>query len=131
MKNWSGSAAICINDYQQVLMVRGKDSDMWAVPSGGMEEGETPEQCCIREVKEETGYTVEILQSLFIKHTDINKIQVKTHYFLVQAIGNSQGIQDPDKIIEEKSWKSLAEIQTLKHMYPEDLQTLELLLKEV
>lgn len=129
MKNWSGSAAICINDYQQVLMVRGKDSDMWAVPSGGMEEGETPEQCCIREVKEETGYTVKILQPLFIKHTDINEIQVKTHYFLVQAIGNSQGIQDPDKIIEEKAWKSLAEIQTLKH--PEDLQTLESLLKEV
>lgn len=128
MEKWSGSAAICINEYQQVLMVRSKDADLWAVPSGGMEAEETPEQCCIREVKEETGYHVQIIKPLYIKHANINGIQVKTYYFLAQAIGASQGIQDPDQLIEEKAWKSLADILKLNHMYPEDVDLLRFLI---
>lgn len=39
---------------------------VWNYPGGGMvEEGETPEQACIREVKEVTGYDVVIKKLLF------------------------------------------------------------------
>jgi ADP-ribose pyrophosphatase YjhB (NUDIX family) len=36
----------------------------WALPGGRMDIGETVEQTCIREVKEETGLDVEIVYSL-------------------------------------------------------------------
>ena len=53
-------------------MVKSIASEAWAVPSGGIEEGESPEECCIREVKEETGYDVfEIVENLFIKEVEI------------------------------------------------------------
>ena len=64
MKSWSGSAAICINEQREVLMVNSFGSEEWAVPSGGIEEGESPEECCIREVKEETGYDVKVIEHL-------------------------------------------------------------------
>lgn len=34
----------------------------WNFPGGHMELGETPEQTCVREVKEETGYDIRIIE---------------------------------------------------------------------
>ncbi|MBP1989612.1 ADP-ribose pyrophosphatase YjhB (NUDIX family) [Paenibacillus eucommiae] len=60
---WVGSAAVCVNDKKQILMIQGKDLVEWAVPSGGLEENESLEDCCVREVKEETGYDVQIIKN--------------------------------------------------------------------
>ncbi|MDN4607244.1 NUDIX hydrolase [Sporosarcina highlanderae] len=46
MKSWSGSAGICINEQKEMLMVRSVGTEKWAVPSGGIEVGESPEECC-------------------------------------------------------------------------------------
>ena len=124
MKSWSGSAAICINEQREVLMVNSFGSEEWAVPSGGIEEGESPEQCCIREVKEETGYDVKVIEPLRVKETTIKGIKVKTFYFRVEKFGESSGINDPDREIAEVDWKSLSEITTIHHSYPEDLRLL-------
>ncbi|WP_432363345.1 NUDIX hydrolase [Sporosarcina sp. UB5] len=122
MESWSGSAGVCINEQQEILMVKSFGSEGWAVPSGGIEVGESPEECCVREVKEETGYDVKIIELLRVKETTIKGIQVKTYYFSIEKIGESSGINDPDKIISEADWKSLSEIKTIKHTYPEDLE---------
>ncbi|TFE00564.1 NUDIX hydrolase [Jeotgalibacillus salarius] len=120
MRKWYGTAAVCLNENNEVLMVKSHDSDAWAVPSGGIEEGETPEECCVREVMEETGYEVKITDHLFMKETMIKGIEVKTHYFKVDKIGKSRGIDDPDKIIELAEWMSLSHVEDMKHVYPED-----------
>ncbi|WP_404408047.1 NUDIX hydrolase [Jeotgalibacillus malaysiensis] len=120
MKKWTGSAAICLNENNELLMVRSFGSDAWAVPSGGIEEGETPEACCVREVMEETGYEVEIIRHLFLKETTIDDFEVQTNYFKVKKIGKSSGISDPDNLIEEKAWISASDMKNLKHVYPED-----------
>ncbi|MEW5569952.1 NUDIX hydrolase [Rossellomorea marisflavi] len=60
-KTWNGSAGVCFNDKGEVLLVRGYNSTKWAIPSGGIEEDETPEACCVREMMEETGNPVKIL----------------------------------------------------------------------
>ncbi|QTC43861.1 NUDIX hydrolase [Bacillus sp. V3] len=124
MKRWVGSAAICINERNEVLMVRGNDSDRWAVPSGGIEIGETSEDCCIREVREETGYDVRILEKLNVKEIVLKGFEVQTHYFKVEKTGDSAGINDPDGTIVEAAWKSLSNLHDLDHMYPEDVQTI-------
>ncbi|AXF56088.1 NUDIX hydrolase [Salicibibacter kimchii] len=120
MKSWSDSAAVCINENSEVLMVRAFYSDKWAVPSGGIKELETPECCCIREVKEETGYDVKVIEELKVKETTDKGIEVKTNYFRVAKIGDSNGIHDPDGIIAEADWKSSEEIKELMHAYPDD-----------
>lgn len=124
MREWFGSAAVCLNEDREILMVKSFDSEKWAVPSGGIEKGESPEECCIREVKEETGYDIVVEDNLFNKEIEIKEIKVKTYYFKVKKLGESEGINDPDKIIVAAEWKSLSDIQAIQHVYPEDLEFL-------
>jgi len=60
------SQAVIIKD-NKILMVRQyveRGDIVWNFPGGGIEEGESPEYSCVREVKEETGYDVEVRRLL-------------------------------------------------------------------
>ncbi|GIP37760.1 hypothetical protein J31TS4_10400 [Paenibacillus sp. J31TS4] len=57
--------AIVINEREEILMVRQyveRGDVVWNFPGGGAEEGESPEEACLREVREETGYEVELVE---------------------------------------------------------------------
>lgn len=44
----------------QILLSYEENTDQWFIPGGGIEGNESLEECCIREVSEETGYLIEI-----------------------------------------------------------------------
>ncbi|TKI94307.1 NUDIX hydrolase, partial [Bacillus cereus] len=99
MERWIGSAAVCVNERNEVLMVlQGKEGEekRWSVPSGGLEKGETLEECCIREVWEETGYNVEVVNKIYEKEGITYGVPVYVHYYFVKQIGGNMEIQDPD-----------------------------------
>jgi ADP-ribose pyrophosphatase YjhB (NUDIX family) len=54
------SSVVVFNAKQEILLVLREDARVWALPAGGLEPGETFEQAAIREVREETGYDVEL-----------------------------------------------------------------------
>jgi ADP-ribose pyrophosphatase YjhB (NUDIX family) len=53
--------AIVRDDNGRVLMIHKTDNDKWALPGGGHEIGESIADTVVREVKEETGYDVEVV----------------------------------------------------------------------
>jgi len=63
-----GCSIIFINDQRQILLFLRDDApdipyaDMWDVPGGHIEQGETPEQCIVREMKEEINLDLEEFQ---------------------------------------------------------------------
>ncbi|MFB5192725.1 NUDIX hydrolase [Alicyclobacillus fastidiosus] len=127
MNTWYGSAACCLNENHQILMVlQGKPDEepKWSVPSGGLEKGETLEDCCVREVWEETGYRVRIDQKLFEKRGQSYGWNVEVHYFQATVVAGSACIQDPDRLIHEIGWKSWNDITTLSLAFPEDREFL-------
>lgn len=129
-KLWKGASAIIIKDHC-VLMIRTKDSNSWSIPSGGVEDGETAEEACIREVAEETGYEAKIVKELHTKKTIIKEYKVTTQYFLCEVTGGDIQYKDPDEEIEEISWKSSTEISNLIYTYPEDQEVIEQLLSNI
>jgi ADP-ribose pyrophosphatase YjhB (NUDIX family) len=53
------ASAIVTNQEGNILLQRRSDNDLWALPGGAMEVGETIGETAVREVKEETGLDVE------------------------------------------------------------------------
>jgi ADP-ribose pyrophosphatase YjhB (NUDIX family) len=52
--------AIVTNEDGHILMVHKTDNDLWALPGGGMDIGESISDATIREVKEETGLDIDV-----------------------------------------------------------------------
>jgi len=55
------ASAIVTDSEGRILLHRRSDNDMWALPGGVMELGESLADCAVREVLEETGLEVEVV----------------------------------------------------------------------
>ncbi|QDQ01962.1 NUDIX hydrolase [Lysinibacillus fusiformis] len=123
MAKWQGAAGVCLNADNKLLMVlqgTPEEEKKWAIPSGGKEVHENFEDCCIREIFEETGYEVTIKREVLQKDTDI----VFVRYFETFLTGGQMIIDDPDGLIVEIAWKTKEELVDLTLSFPEDREFL-------
>lgn len=70
-----------INQENNLLMAHSTGNTFWDIPKGGGEEGETPIQSAIREVKEEVGFDIREEELLDIGLFTYNR-QKNMHLFL-------------------------------------------------
>jgi ADP-ribose pyrophosphatase YjhB (NUDIX family) len=54
------ASAVVTNAKGEILLQRRSDNDLWALPGGTMDLGERIAETVVREVKEETGFDVEV-----------------------------------------------------------------------
>lgn len=86
-KTRAGCRAVVVRD-EMILLSRETVSDWWLVPGGGMEEGETPEECVIREVGEETGLIVRPLRQFLTLYEYYEEYRYISHYFICEVTGS-------------------------------------------
>ena len=90
-----------VNKDNKILMVKRakKEGDLlWVFPGGKVEDGETNEQACIREVFEETGLNVSIIGLIGTRvHPDTG---MKIIYYMCQYESGEIRILDRNEILE-------------------------------
>ena len=88
MKNIHVSAAIIIKDNKIFVTQRGygEFKDWWEFPGGKIEEGETPEECLKREIKEELKADINIDKYLCTVEYDYPNFHLKMECFICSLI---------------------------------------------
>jgi 8-oxo-dGTP pyrophosphatase MutT (NUDIX family) len=98
----AGGVVVSAQDSRPALVVgmrrRGRDSVTWTLPKGTPDAGETLEETALREVTEETGLAVRIVEPLpsieynFVQ--DGTRIRKTVHYFLMEPVGGDLSKHD-------------------------------------
>ncbi len=84
-----GCRGIVIKD-SRMLVSHEVNADYYLIPGGGLEAGETPEECCAREVCEETGYIVKPALHFLTINEYYEEYKFISHYFLCDITGKSE-----------------------------------------
>ncbi|MEI2649786.1 MAG: NUDIX domain-containing protein [Dermatophilaceae bacterium] len=110
--------AIVQDEQGKVLLIHKTDNDKWALPGGGHDPGESISTTVIREVKEETGYDVEVVALTGI-YTNPNHVmayddgEVRQQFsiaFRAKLIGGAARTSTESK---EVAWMSVDELEHL------------------
>jgi 8-oxo-dGTP pyrophosphatase MutT (NUDIX family) len=87
----------------RILLIATQKGRRWQLPKGHIEEGETPEQAAIREVREETGVTSRVVAPLpGVEYWFVEKgpcrVHKKVDYFLLDYVSGHSVDFDPDEV---------------------------------
>ena len=116
------AVAVIIRDGKILLMHRIKNGLEYIVfPGGGLEEGESPEEAVVREVKEEFNLDVKVDKFLF----QIENQGRQEFYYLIRKFSGIPEIsgEEKERMNENNQyrpvWEDLGKIETIVNLYPE------------
>ena len=115
-----GSLAYLFYDNRVLLLKRNNMpfKGYWSAPGGKMEFGESPHECCIREVREETGIDVSNHTLSLRAIQTVLDIAIPIHWQLFIYRINLSSIVDlnphPDHLEGELRWFDVSEVPTIK-----------------
>ena len=106
---------------RKVLLTRRADNDLWCLPGGAMDPGESVTEACAREVWEGTGLQVRVGKLIgvysdphqLVEYADSNRFQIVALNFKAEPIGGSLRITEETT---DAVYFSLAEIDAIDLM---------------
>ena len=85
----TGSRAIIVRD-NKILLSYEVNTDVYMSPGGGLEAGETLEECCVREIREEAGYDVKVKKHFIVFNEYWLETLYVNNYFICEVIGECE-----------------------------------------
>ncbi len=73
----------------KILLTYEVHTDQYFIPGGGLEDDESLEECCVRELAEETGYMVKPLRQYLTIHEYYEEWFFVSHYFICEMQGET------------------------------------------
>jgi len=106
----------------EVAVIHRPDRLDWTLPKGKIEIGESPTQCAVREVAEETGYHCELGRFVGeVEYTDRHDRVKVVSYWLMQPV---YGAFQPTQEVDDLLWLPLGDARRLL-TYPHDRELLQ------
>lgn len=115
-----GACAVIFDDKREkVLLTKRADNGLWCLPGGKMEPGESIQECCRREVLEETGLIVELKRLVavysnrdqLVVYKDGAKVQFVILSFEAQIAGGMLGLSNETT---DAGFFSITEIESMQ-----------------
>src|SRR5512143_684312 len=115
-----GSSAVIFDDKREkVLLTKRADNGLWCLPGGKMEPGESIEECCRREVLEETGLIIEPTRLIgvysnrdqLVVYKDGAKVQMLVLSFEARITGGTLGLSNETT---DAQYFGFAELESLE-----------------
>jgi len=128
MKSIEVVAAIIEKDNKYFVTQRGYGDykDWWEFPGGKIEEGETPQEALIREIKEELDADIIIDKYLCTVECDYPEFHIKMDCYICSLLSIDITLKEH----EAAKWLSTDELNTIKWL-PIDLKVIEKIREEV
>ena len=93
VSRWSHAGGVVVrtvNGELEYLLVAASDNpDVWVLPKGHIEKGETPEAAAVREVREEAGVRAVVVARAGESKFEVDGKIVRTIFFLMQYQGEA------------------------------------------
>lgn len=116
------AGGLVINEDNELLMIFRRGN--WDLPKGHLDEGETIENCALREVREETGLqSVSILSPLSTSyhtyHQGSHHILKESYWYLMKNEGYEILVPQTEEDIEKIEWVKQSQVEAyLANAYP-------------
>lgn len=91
VSRWTHAGGVVVRttdgELEYLLVAASDNPDVWVLPKGHIEKGETPEAAAVREVREEAGVRAAIVARAGESKFDVDGETVRTVFFLMQYQG--------------------------------------------
>ena len=89
------SRGVLVDDSLNIAMMFMSKTKLYKLPGGGIEEGETKEEAFLREIREETGCTSDIIHELgyFEEHKYKNDFMQHSYCFIARVINSNSELK--------------------------------------